>query len=209
MLVYLHHLVGHFPIALSAVAALFVVIGWVRPTDSWRAAGQLLTVLAAASGVVAIATGLGSAEHFVEAGGDAQKVALHRNLALGAGALLVLAALFTWRGVRAPGALVARVGGVLTLVTAAAVSVAAHFGGEMIHPGLAPWSSAPHRHGAAPLGDAHVYDHARHPDEAPPRAGSRAGVDGGAPTPVVPTADVVAVPHDARPAPHGSPGHHH
>jgi len=212
VLVYLHHLVTHFPIALSAVAALFVVIGWVRPNESWRAVGQLLTFLAAASGVVAIATGLGSAEHFVEAGGDAQKVALHRTLALGAGALLVLAALFTWRGMRAPGALVARVGGVLTLVTAAAVNVAAHFGGEMIHPGLTPWSSAPHRHSAVTTGDAHVHDDERHHNEAPPSAGSHAGGGGGAPmlgTPVVPSADVVVVPRDARVAPHGSPGHHH
>lgn len=98
---WLHHLFLHFPIALSAAAALFVLIGWVRRGDeSWQTASRLTAYLAAVTGLLTIATGLASAAHFVEGGGEGAQVERHRNLALAAGAMLLLGATLTWRGTR-------------------------------------------------------------------------------------------------------------
>lgn len=220
---WLHHLFLHFPIALSAAAALFVVIGWVRRRDeSWQAASRLTAYLSAGSGVLAIATGLASAAHFVEGGGDAAQVAFHRNLALAAGALLLLAAALTWRGTRAPQALAARAGSVVTLVVAAAVSLASHFGGEMLHPGLAPWAEGPHHHGPVAGGGMDMHDDGEAPHgPGAPAAGSTPtppGRDGQAPVTAVqvgsdggvgPRPDAAATPGTAAPHPHGPHAHGH
>lgn len=207
---WLHHLFLHFPIALSAAAALFVVLGWVRRGDeSWRAASRLTAYLAAATGVLAIATGLASAAHFIEGGGNAAQIEFHRNLALAAGALLILGAVLPWRGTRSPQALAARIGSVVTLLVAAAVSLAAHFGAEVLHPGLAPWAAVPHRHDPAGMGDMNMHDDG----EAPHGLGMHdagsvqvsPGLDGGMPVSAVQTgtdATVVSVDGGARvPAP--------
>ncbi len=64
---YVHHLFLHFPIALSAAAALFLLIGRVRRSDAqWQVASRLTTYLAAATAVLAIASGLASATHFIK-----------------------------------------------------------------------------------------------------------------------------------------------
>lgn len=161
---WLHHVFLHFPIALSAAAALFIVISWVRRRDeSWQAASRLMTYLAAAAGVLTITTGLASAAHFVDDGGDAGRVSVHRSLALTASALLLLAAALRWRGARAHQSGVACVGSAVTLVAAAAVSLAAHFGGELLHPGLAPWAKAPHRHGQGARRGVAIHDNGEAP----------------------------------------------
>jgi len=189
---WLHHLFLHFPIALSAAAALFVLIGWVRRGDeSWQAASRLTAYLAAVTGVLAIATGLASAVHFVEGGGEGAQVERHRNLALTAGAMLLLGATLTWRGTRAPGSFAARAGSVVTLVVAAAVSLAAHFGGEMLHPGLAPWAEAPHSHAPGAMPSADMHDDREAPHAPGAHAGGSApmspGSGGGTPVTVIQT----------------------
>ncbi len=179
---YLHHIFLHFPIALSAAAALFAIFGWVpRGGAQWQAASRLTTYLAAATAALAIASGLASAAHFIDEGGAPSQVALHRNLALTAGTLLLLGAALVWRGTRAPGSFAARASAVLTVVAAAGVSIAAHFGGEMLHPGLAPWSHQPHHHGPGAAddtdhhGDMANHDHAEHPADASTMLAQRDG----------------------------------
>lgn len=144
---YLHHVLIHFPVALGAVAALFVVLSWLRPAGPWGATARALAYLAALGAIAAAVTGLVAASHVAEMGGDADAVRRHRNVALPAAIALVIAALVTWGTVRAPSGRAAKVAGVLSILAAVAVGYGAHLGGDMLHPGLAPWSDAEHRHG--------------------------------------------------------------
>lgn len=145
---YVHHLVIHFPIAFATLAALLAIYGLIRSSNEWVRAASALTYVTALVGFVAAASGLLSADHFVEGGGDASAVALHRNLALGATAVLIVAAVVSWRASRPGAPQGSRVAGGISILGAVAVSAAGHFGGEVLHPGMAPWSSKPHGHGA-------------------------------------------------------------
>ncbi|MBI3201136.1 MAG: hypothetical protein HYZ29_06290 [Myxococcales bacterium] len=137
---YLHHLLVQFPIALAWLAAVSSLAAF-RGNERWRWLGQLAAFSAVAVAVLVAATGLLSAAHVIEMGGDPAQIARHRNLALGATGVLAVSALSMRFSKRAAPAIVAAV------LAVAAVSVAAHFGGEMLHPGLAPWSAARHHHG--------------------------------------------------------------
>ncbi len=150
---WLHHILNHFPIAVSALAAVALVIAWVRPGDAIARASRWTVYLTAASAILASGTGLFSAGHVIEMGAEPASVELHRNLALGGTLLSVLAAASMWidakrrhRGA-ATLALIASVG------ATGAIAVAGHLGGDMLHPGLAPWSNEPHHHGPAEAAD--------------------------------------------------------
>ena len=77
-----------------------------------------------------------------------------------------------------------KIGGALTVLAAGIVAVGAHAGGEMLHPGLAPWSKERHTHG--PAGHAHEHGHEPEHDrgdhqsaaDGKPMAHSHAGVPG-------------------------------
>ncbi|MBS2012581.1 MAG: hypothetical protein JST00_06835 [Deltaproteobacteria bacterium] len=155
---YVHHLVIHFPIAFVSLAALVALVAVVRRDPARGREAAALLALATLAAVVAAGSGLLSAGHFIDGGGDAGKVALHRNLALGAAALTLVASVFAWRASRTgsgPSAVVAAA----SVVAAVVVSVGAHLGGDLVHPGLAPWSAQPHSHGAPAAGGAAADDH--------------------------------------------------
>ncbi len=143
---YVHHTVLHFAIGLAFLPPLLGVLAWRRDHGAWRLELRLVVYLIVAVAIVASASGLLSAGHVIASGMSANKVELHRNLALGATAAWCLLGAATWYAARggAPGSYKK-----LTVASAAAagfVSLAAHFGGDMLHPGLAPWATAPHSH---------------------------------------------------------------
>lgn len=171
---YVHHLVIHFPIAFATLSGLLAVYGLVRSSNEWVRAASVLTYLTALVAFVAAASGLLAAGHFVEGGGDASAVALHRNLALGATAVLLIAAVVSWRASRPGAPPGSRVAGGISILGAVVVSAAGHFGGEVLHPGMAPWSARPHTHGAMPgvtgSASAHADDGHEH-GASPPSSG--------------------------------------
>lgn len=190
---YVHHLIIHFPIAFATLAALLAVYGLIRSSNEWVRAASVLTMLTALVAFAAAASGLVAAGHFVEGGGDANAVALHRNLALGATALLVSAAVISWRTTRAGAPSGSRAAGAVSILGAVVISAAGHFGGELLHAGMAPWSARPHTHGsttgAGAGADAHAdggHDHGGAPASsasADPHAGMAMGTmpEAGAP----------------------------
>lgn len=177
---YAHHLLIYFPVAFGLLGALCVVLGWWRRDDDlWTVARRRLSYLAALAALLAIATGLLSADHLIEGGVPEATVARHRNVALVAGGLFVLVAIAGWLGHRRDSPALGRLAELATLAAAAVVGGAAHFGGDMLHPGMAPWSdathshgvAAPHGHGAAEPEDDHGHEHAAGPaanDDAEP-----------------------------------------
>jgi uncharacterized membrane protein len=175
---YLHHVLLHFPVALSVTAALFVVLSWFRPSGSWAETARWVLYLAALAAVATAITGLVAASHVVDLGGDADAVRRHRSVALPAAIALVVAAVVTWATKGAKERPGAKVAGALTLGAAVAVGAGAHFGGDMLHPGLAPWSNEAHHHGPTPSGSAsasadhHGSDGSPHGDAAPGASGS-------------------------------------
>lgn len=158
---WLHHLFLHFPLTLAPLAFLLLFYGRIRHDEPASKMGRLLTYLATLSALLAIATGLASAGHFVEGGGDAGTVELHRNLAIGAAAALLLASAWLLRGRAQPGTL-ARFALVMLATSTALVLAAGHFGGEMLHPGMLPWSGHAHMHGARPTQPAPSVDDTAH-----------------------------------------------
>lgn len=155
---YLHHVLIHFPIALSFAAAVYVVLSWMRPQGAWASSARLAAYFAAGGAIVSAATGLLSAGHVIESGVPAAVVAVHRNLALGATALLVLSAVLVRVGAGKGRDVLGKIGAGVGLVGAIVVTTAAHYGGDMLHPGMAPWSGEKHSHG--PAGSAGRHDHA-------------------------------------------------
>jgi uncharacterized membrane protein len=53
----LHPVLVHFPVALLSMALLFDVIGWVRPTSSFRSAGLYCLIAGALGTVLAVLSG--------------------------------------------------------------------------------------------------------------------------------------------------------
>lgn len=186
---YLHHLLVHLPIALSLGAAVISAVA-LRGDDRWSWLARLTTASAALLAIVTAATGLLSAGHVIEMGGDPALIAKHRNLALGSTGLMLLAAAAVWLGAGR------RVSGVIaTGLAAAATATAAHFGGDMLHPGLSPWSAKPHHHGP--------FSVASHPRAAPAAPHSALGPSAAVPAPAAPPTS------SATPAPATAPAHDH
>lgn len=142
---YLHHVAIHFPIALGMLAALACVLGWIR--GGWfRDGRRLLSYLVAFAAVVAVTSGLLSASHVVGEI-DVASVARHRNVALIAASIASLTALIGFVGARRARGPLVKTSEIGSLLTATALGLAGHFGGDMLHPGLTPWSTEPHSHG--------------------------------------------------------------
>lgn len=154
---YLHHLLVHFPVAFSLAAAIGALLA-MRAEERWGWLGRIAAIAAVAAAVLTAVTGLLSAGHVIEMGGDAGQIARHRNLALGATGLLAVSVLVMRFSKRRA------LGVTSAVIAAAAVGVAAHFGGDMLHPGLAPWSEAPHHHG--PFSPTPQKEHSEHPATA-------------------------------------------
>lgn len=142
---YLHHVAIHFPIALAMLAALGSIVAWIRG-DWFRDARRLLSYLVTLSALVAATSGLLSAAHVAGEIEDS-KVARHRNVALTAASIAILTGLLGFVGARKRSSALVRTSEVGSIVTAAAIGLAGHFGGDMLHPGLTPWSTEPHSHG--------------------------------------------------------------
>lgn len=143
---YLHHVLVHFPIALGLLAAAMAVIGWRRCNDSFDRHWRIVVQVVAAMTVLAIAAGLLAAPHAEEAGLPLDKLFWHLLFGIAAGVSFVLAAaVVTFERLRqVPRAVtLARM---LTVIGAAAAGFAGHMGGDMLHPGMAPWSNEPHVH---------------------------------------------------------------
>jgi uncharacterized membrane protein len=173
---YLHHVIIHFPVALSLVGALTVLIAWLRGDAFWTDAQRRLTYATALAAIVAITTGLLSADHLLEDGAVPRAVVLfHRNVALAGTALIVLSALVALEGRRRDSVGAARASQIGALLAAAVIGGAGHLGGDMLHPGMAPWSDRPHSHGvAAPHGHGGAEpdgDHDHDEDGGGPHAG--------------------------------------
>ncbi len=143
---YLHHVLVHFPIALGLLAAVMAVVNRRRGTDSIDRHWRIVLQAVAGATVLAVVAGLLAAPHAEEAGLPLDKLFWHRLFGIAAGVSFVLAAIFVTferlRRVRRAMTL-ARV---LTVVGAVSAGFAGHIGGDMLHPGLAPWSREPHMH---------------------------------------------------------------
>ena len=98
---WLHHILNHFPIALAQVAAIALVVARLRTGEPLATASRWLVYLSALSALPVAATGLLSAGHVVEMGGDAAKIALHRDWAGLSGDGMISMGL-GWRGMFRP-----------------------------------------------------------------------------------------------------------
>jgi uncharacterized membrane protein len=90
---HLHGAFTHFPIALALVSFAFDLAGAVLRRPSFRTVGFWTLLVAAATAVAAVATGL-----IVSREWSAGSMLTHRNTAFVAGGLLVVLAL--WRGLK-------------------------------------------------------------------------------------------------------------
>lgn len=197
---YIHHLVVHFAISLAIVAAPCWLIAWRRQGD-WLPAARGLALAAAAASVIAAASGLLSASHVIEMGGDPERIAIHRNLALGGAAVMLVTAVLSFLDSRRDAKRWLTV--VASVLAATGLSVAAHFGADMLHPGLAPWSREPHHHGPSAQATQHA-----HPDEGP-AVGSAAARAPAAPAASAPAAISAAAPAASGSSPPAVPPHDH
>jgi uncharacterized membrane protein len=142
----MHPLVVHFPIALTFVAPLLVVLAVVfrKQTGTWLTAAALLMLIAALGAMLAVNTGE-AAEEFAEEVASAQSV-LHEHEELGEKArtiLIVLAAAISagavaWRlwGAKAPGKVLYAAAAVYLVAHVAdtlVVANTAHQGGRLVH----------------------------------------------------------------------------
>ncbi len=145
---YAHHILVHFPIALGLLAAACAALAGVRPSPSHDEAARFIGYLAAVAAVFASVAGLLSAGHLLSEGVvDSALVSRHRNVALVATMVFVASAGLGAIGHRRSSARVTLTARIGTILAAAIVAAAGHFGGEMLHPGMAPWSDAAHGHG--------------------------------------------------------------
>ena len=144
---WLHHVVLHFPLALAPLGTLYMLWSFARREKSSVAAtaARWTIYFGALSACITAATGLAAAPHLKEAGIHGPALELHRNVSLAAALVLVGAASYSFRcasrrsTIRLPEVAASCLGSV-------AVMIAGHFGGELLHPGMAPWSAAPHVH---------------------------------------------------------------
>lgn len=197
---WVHHTVLHFVLGLAFLPPLLGALTWRRDRGEWPRELRLVVYFTALSAIVAAASGLLSAAHVIEGGLDASKVALHRNLGLIAAGTWVAIGGATYLVAGGRVAIPYRGLTVASAIGTALVSLAGHFGGDMLHPGLAPWASAPHSHGPAPHHEMHDDGH----DHDAPATDAAHTHDHGAAT------DTAAAPdHDAHPpaaasdTPHG------
>jgi uncharacterized membrane protein len=119
----LHALVVHFPIALLLVVVVLAL--WARRTGKSTDLLKPLLVLAAASAVLAVGSGLALAQEQTFFGYAARQLSWHRNLGIGGAAVSVVAALVALRKLQ-PALFL---GGLAAL----AVGAGAHFGGILVH----------------------------------------------------------------------------
>jgi uncharacterized membrane protein len=186
---YLHHVLIHFPIAFGLAAAVCSVMA-LRSDERWWWGERLAANAAAALALTAVVSGLLSAGHVIEMGGDPAQIATHRNVGLGATGLMLAAVVARWLGPKRRLLAV-----IVSVLAVAATAVAAHLGGDMLHPGLAPWSAAPHHHGPwSPP----AHDHAA---SWPAAAALRSTASGAAsgepePAPIAPSATSKPPAHD-------------
>ena len=126
-----HHLVLHYPIGFVTLSFLLEILYWRRPSRELRGITRFVTVLGAASAVVAAGLGLMRA---AEGGYDETTLGLHKWFGIGVGAMSILAGivvigvsrhpeskawLWTYRGILAS--------------TLAALGIAGHQGGNLSH----------------------------------------------------------------------------
>lgn len=143
---YVHHTVLHFPISFGILAAALALLS-VNGNERWGQLYRITTYLAAVTVVLAAASGLLAAPHAIGGGLAKGNVASHRNLGLAGGVLLVLSTWLAWRAHRRKSVVLIRVAAAVSVLAAVVVSAGAHVGGDMLHPGLAPWSKEKHMHG--------------------------------------------------------------
>lgn len=83
-----HHLVLHYPIGFITLSFLLEILYWRRPSQELRGITRFVTLLAAASAVVAAALGLMRA---AEGGYDETTLGLHKWFGIGVGVLTIVA----------------------------------------------------------------------------------------------------------------------
>lgn len=212
---FVHHTILHFVLGLAFLPPLLGAVAWRRNGGVWSLELRLIVYMIALTAVIAAGSGLLSAEHVIEGGMDASRVALHRNFALAATALWLLIAAGTLWAARRDDGRRYRTLTVVAAVGTASVSIAGHFGGDMLHPGLAPWAQAPHHHG--PTAGSGAADHGAMPDDH--HAASTATGNAPSAGQVAPQHSGIAMPSDVPPGvmsapsattmpPHGSHGAH-
>ncbi len=126
-----HHLVLHYPIGFVTLSFLLEILYWRRPSQELRGITRFVTVLGAASAIVAAALGLMRA---AEGGYDENTLGLHKWFGISVGALAIVAGgvvigvcrhpaskawLWSYRG--------------LLATTLLALGIAGHQGGTLSH----------------------------------------------------------------------------
>jgi hypothetical protein len=143
-----HHMLVHFPAALSVVTVGVVLVALIRPRqETWRLA-RLVAYLAAAGALLSSIAGLGSAAHFVSEGGNAAALQAHRNAALFGTVLLAAAAVVARLTRQTTARRFHILFAVAVTLGAGGAGVAAHLGGAMLHEGMGPpwFGGTPHHH---------------------------------------------------------------
>jgi len=154
-MIYLHHIILHFPIAFGMTALLFAALSFVWPAGRWREQASVMLILGAAAAVAACFSGFMAADELMKQGFSEQKIALHRLTAVIATSAFCIAAVWAFlqltatAGSRRPdgstllpsaAAAQATARGMLTaaVVIATLVGFAGHNGGDMVHPDVSP-----------------------------------------------------------------------
>lgn len=122
-----HPLVVHFPLVALLLAVLLDAVAAIRRSPAWRSAATLLWWVGLAGAAAAVGTGLlayGRVDHSAPAH---EAMILHRNLALAAVAVLLVAAFWRWRRPLSLGAAAVGVIGALGL------GAAGYLGGDMVY----------------------------------------------------------------------------
>jgi uncharacterized membrane protein len=136
---YLHHSLNHFPIVLVIVAAITLVAGTHFRMPMVLLAGRWSLVAGVLAGVVVAVVGLLSVDQAVGMGVSRSSADLHRNIAIAALAVAVLAVVLGWAGRPSVRKAVSRPHQIMVLLSVAAAGLigwSAHVGGTMLHPRL-------------------------------------------------------------------------
>ncbi|MDD5306510.1 MAG: hypothetical protein PHU25_04235 [Deltaproteobacteria bacterium] len=138
-MVYLHHIILHFPIAFGIASLLFAVLGVVMPGRPWREHASVMLVLTALSAVTAAFTGFMAADVLMAAGLEERRLALHRLSAVVATTAGAVAAVWAFLQLTTTTAFATARGMIAaTAVIALLVGFAGHNGGELAHPDVSP-----------------------------------------------------------------------
>lgn len=95
-MLYLHHILLHFPIAFGMTSFLFAALSLLGPAGRWREQASVMLVLGGLTAVAACFSGFLAADELFKQGFPEQKIALHRLTAVIATTAFCIAAVWAF-----------------------------------------------------------------------------------------------------------------